>query len=302
MKPRHLLDMLLLAALWGASFLFMRLGAASFGPVALAGVRVLGASACLLPLLFWRGEWPALRQHWRPIFGVGLTNSALPFVCFGVAALAIEGGLSAILNASTPLWASLIAWLWLGDRPGVHRSVGLGIGFAGVVWLAGDQAGWKAGSHGISPGVAVLACLLATLLYGFSANFTRRYLSGVPSMALAAGSQLSAGLALLLPMWLAWPEHSPSALAWLAAALLAVLCTGLAYVLFFRLLNQIGASRAVSVTFLIPAFAMAWGALLLDETITPAMLLACGVIVLGTALVTGLWQPRWPWGGTHGKP
>jgi drug/metabolite transporter (DMT)-like permease len=294
MKPRDLAELLALAALWGASFLFMRLGAAAFGPVALAGLRVVGASAVLLPVLLWRGEAGALRQHWRPILLVGLTNSALPFLCYGVAALAITGGLSAVFNATTPLWGALIAWLWLKDRPGAPKLLGLAIGFAGVLWLAGDKASFQPGAAGISPALAVLACSAATLMYGFSGCFTRRYLTGVPSMALACGSQLASSLLLLpLALW-QWPAQPPGAQAWAAVAALAVLCTGLAYVLYFRLIAHVGAANAMSVTFLIPAFAVLWGALWLDETVNGAMLGACAVILLGTALVTGLlrWPPR----------
>lgn len=284
----HLGELLLLAALWGASFLFMRLSAAEFGPVALAGVRVVGASAFLLPVLAWRGEWPALRQHWRPIALVGLTNSGLPFLCYGIAALAISSGLSSVFNATTPLWGALIGWCWLKDRPDAHKALGLALGFAGVLWLAGDQASVKVGDTAVHPLLAILACLAATLMYGFSANFTKRHLQGVPSMALATGSQLSAALLLGPLSLLVWPAQAPSAGAWSAALALALLCTGVAYILYFRLIARIGASHAMSVTFLIPAFAVLWGALFLGESISLTMVMACGVILLGTALVTGL--------------
>ena len=292
MKPKDLAELALLAAIWGASFLFIRLGAAAFGPLALAGLRVVGAVACLLPLLIWRGELRALRQHWRPILLVGITNSALPFICFGVAALAITGGLSAIFNATTPLWGALIAWAWLGERPSGRKGLGLALGFAGVLWLAWDRASFHPGEHGVSPALAVAACLCATLMYGFSANFTRRRLTGVPSMALTAGSQAGAGLLLIPLMVTHWPEVPPSPVAWLAAVLLAVLCTGLAYVLYFRLIGRVGASNAMTVTFLIPAFAVLWGALFLGETLSATMVGACAVILLGTALVTGLLPRR----------
>ncbi|MBQ0931551.1 DMT family transporter [Ideonella alba] len=288
MKPAHLAELLLLAALWGASFLFIRMGAHEFGPLALAGLRVAGASLLLLPVLLSRGEWPALRLHWRRIALVGLTNSAIPFVCYGVAALAITGGLSSIFNATTPLWGALIGWWWLGDRPTKHKALGLALGFGGVLWLAGGHASFKPGEHGVSPALAVAACLLATLMYGFSANFTKRHLQGIPSMALAAGSQLSAAAVLVpLALW-AWPTTPPAASSWLAVAALAFACTGVAYILYFRLIAHVGASQAMSVTFLIPAFAVLWGALFLGEAITPVMVAACGVILLGTALVTGL--------------
>ena len=136
MRTSDLGELLLLAALWGASFLFMRMGAAEFGPIALVAVRVGGAALFLMPLLQLRGQMSVLRQHWRPIFLVGLTNSALPFLCFSYAALSITAGLSAIFNAASPLFGAVIAWLWLNDRLNRVRVLGLVIGFAGVLWLA----------------------------------------------------------------------------------------------------------------------------------------------------------------------
>jgi drug/metabolite transporter (DMT)-like permease len=288
----HLLELLALAAIWGGSFLFLRVGAGEFGPVPLAFVRMAGAALLLLPLIAWRGEWPALRRHWRLVAIVSLTNSAVPFVCFGVAALAITGGLSSIFNATTPLWGALIAWIWLGDRPGRWRLVGLAIGFAGVAWLAGSKASLQPGEHGISAAWAIAACLIATFLYGWSASFTRKRLAGVPPMVLAGGSQAFGALAMGLPALWTWPAVTPGTASWMAAAGLAVLCSGVAYVLYFRLIAHIGAANAISVTFLIPAFAVGWGALFLGEPLTWTMAGGCAVIVAGTALATGWWAPR----------
>lgn len=291
MKPRDTGELLLLAAIWGASFLFMRMGAGEFGPFALAGLRVLGASLFLAPLLWRRGEWPALRQHWRAIALVGIANSAIPFLCFSYAALAITGGLSSIFNATTPLWGVLIAWWWLRDRPDLNKALGLAVGFAGVLWLAWDKASFKPDASGASSGLAVLACLAATLMYGLAASMTKRWLTGVPPMALATGSQISAAVVLLPLMWGHWPATPPSAGAWGAVVALALLCTGVAYVLYFRLIAHIGATNALSVTFLIPAFAIGWGGLFLGEAVNAAMLGACVVVLVGTSLVTGLWKP-----------
>lgn len=289
MKQADLLELISLATLWGASFLFMRLGAGEFGPVALSFVRVLGATALLLPLLARQSQLGALRTHWRPIFVVGLTNSALPFLCFSYAALSINAGLSAVFNAATPLFGAVIAWLWLKDKLTPARIAGLVIGFGGVLWLVWDQAAFKPGAS--SSGWAVLACLGATVLYGFSASFTKRYLTGVPPMAVAAGSQLSATLFLALPALWWWPQQMPSAQGWLFAMVLAVACTGLAYLLFFRLIAHIGPANAISVTFLIPVFAVIWGAVFLGERVNLAMALGCAVILLGTSLATGVLRP-----------
>jgi len=288
LKGADLAELFGLAALWGASFLFMRLGAAEFGPAPLAALRVIGATLCLLPLLRARGQWPALRAHWRPIFVVGITNSALPFLCYSYAALSITAGLSSIFNAATPLFGAAIAWWWLKDRLTPSRLLGLTIGFAGVLWLAWDKASFKPGGSGW----AVVACLAATFLYGLSASFTKRHLAGVAPLAVASGSQLAAALALAVPAWWWWPAASPSATAWAAAAALAVLCTALAYVMFFRLIAHIGPANTIAVTFLIPMFAVLWGWMLLSERVTPAMALGGVGILLGTGLATGM--VRWP--------
>jgi len=292
MRRRDIAELLALAAVWGASFLFMRMGAAAFGPVALAAVRVVGASLFLMPLLAMRGELGALRTHWKPILVVGLTNSALPFLCFSYAALSISAGLSAIFNATAPLWGALIAWLWLKDRLTPWRIAGLCIGFAGVLGLAWQKASFQPGADGLATGWAVLACLLGTLLYGFSANFTKKRLDRVPPMALAAGSQLAAALALALPGLVFRPAQIPGAGAWAPAIALALLCTGVAYVMYFRLIANAGPANALSVTFLVPAFAVLWGALFLHESLTPEMVAGCAVILVGTALATGLVKPR----------
>ena len=292
MRRRDLGELLLLAAIWGASFLFTRLGASEFGAIALSWLRVAGASLVLLPLLRWRGETAALRAHWRPIFILGITNSALPFVLFSYALLSITASLSSIFNSASPLFGALIAWLWLKDRLSASRIAGLAIGFAGVLGLAGDEARLSSQADATSGLLAVLACLLASLSYGWSVNFTKRHLSGVPAMAVAAGSQLAAALVLLAPaLWL-WPASMPGAAAWANVAALAVLCTGLAYVLYFRLIAHTGPANAIAVTYLIPAFAVLWGGLFLGERPTAAMLGGCAVILIGTALATGLLRPR----------
>jgi drug/metabolite transporter (DMT)-like permease len=144
----------------------------------------------------------------------------------------------------------------------------------------------------VSPALAIALCLLATLLYGYSANFTKRHLTGVPPLAQAAGSQLSAAIVLAGPATFLWPTHAPAIAAWNAALALAFLCTGVAYALYFRLIARLGPANAVSVTFLIPVFAVMWGRLFLHETLGATMCGGCAVVVLGTALSTGFWRPR----------
>ncbi len=266
----------------------MRIGVPEFGPLPLTALRVGIAALCLLPLVLWHGHLRVLRTHWRAITIVGLFNSAVPFVLFSVAALAINAGLSSIFNATAPLWGAVIAWLWLQDRLSASRVLGLVIGFVGVVFLAWGKASFKPAEHGVSAALAIGACLLATLCYGFAANYTKQRLAGVPPLAVAAGSQAAATAVLVLPaLWFA-PQTMPSATSWGSVIVLALLCTAVAYLLFFRLIAHLGASRAITVTYLIPVFAVLWGALFLREQITLSMTAGCAVILVGTALASGL--------------
>ncbi len=281
-----------LAALWGASFLFMRIGGHEFGALPTAGLRVAVATLFLLPILLWRGLGPQLAQHWRKVLFVGIFNSAIPFVCFTYALLSISTGLSAILNASVPLFGALVAWLWLGDRPQRTRMLGLVIGFVGVSMLAWDKASFKPDASGLSSGWAVLACLLACVCYAIAASFTKRYLGGLPALVTAAGSQLGAALFLVLPALWFWPPQTPGAGAWMAVLALGVLCTGVAYILFFWLIENIGPARALTVTFVLPVFAVIYGLIFLGETVSLWMLLCATIIICGTALSADLIKLR----------
>ncbi|MEP6790731.1 MAG: DMT family transporter, partial [Ramlibacter sp.] len=282
-SKRWTVDFALLAAIWGGSFLFMRIGTVEFGALPTAAVRVGIASAFLLPLLVLRGLGQQLRARWKMIFAIGVLNSGIPFACFSFALLSITTGLSAILNATVPLFGALIAWAWLKDRPAGSRVLGLAVGFAGVAMLAWDKASFKPDASGVAPGWAVLACLLATFCYGLAATATKRYLSGLPPLVTATGSQLGATLGLALPaIWL-WPAQPPSLKAWLALVVVGVVCTGIAYILYFRLIEQAGPARALAVTFLVPVFAVFYGVLFLAEPVTGWMLLCGAVIVFGTA-------------------
>jgi drug/metabolite transporter (DMT)-like permease len=278
-----------LGAIWGSSFMFMRLAVADFGPVATATLRVSLGALFLLPLLLWRGQWPALRARWPAIFFVGLLNSGIPFALFAFSLLTITTGLSSIINATVPMFGALVAWLWLGERPGLWRIAGLVLGFIGVSLLAWDQAGVR--ETDVHPIWAMLACLGACISYALAASYTRLYLHDVPPLAAATGSQIGAALGMALPaLWL-WPQQAPSQAAWLSLLVLGALCTGVAYLLYFRLLGSASPTRALAVTYLIPLFAVSYGVTLLDEPFTPGMGLSALVILLGTAMATGMIDP-----------
>ncbi len=286
------LDFLLLSAIWGASFLFTRHAVVEFGTWATAALRVGIAAAVLLPILVWRGQLNWLRSHGRQLLVLGLFSSAIPFACFAFALLSISTGLSSILNATTPLSGALIAWIWLKDRPDWLRALGLAIGFAGVVLLASGKASFKPDATGVVTGWAVLACLLATLCYGISASYARRHLVGVPPLVMTAGSQGAATVFLVGPALWAWPEATPGWQAWGAIAVVGVLCTAVAYLLYFRLIDRRGPTSGLTVTFVVPVFALFYGWALLDETVTAWMIACCAIIAAGTALSTGLIKRR----------
>ena len=298
-KP-WLLDFILLGAMWGSSFLFTRLAVVEFGTFTSAGLRVVIGAAVLLLILLLKGQLGGLAPHWRKSFFVGILNSAIPFVCFAWALLTITTGLSSIMNATVPLFGALVAWLWLKDRPNGSRILGLAIGFIGIVMLAWDSVSHTPGaSAGGASGSSlndnandniypILVLLFACLCYGIAASFSKRFLSQVPPLITAAGSQCGATLALLVPMLWFWPARNPSATAWAAMLMSGVVCTGLAYILFFRLIGRIGPAKAMTVTFLIPVFAVFFGVVFLGEAVTLWMLVCGLVIVCGTVLSTGL--------------
>ncbi len=286
-------EFVLLALLWGSSFLFMREGAHEFDPFATAWVRISLAALILTPVLIWRREVRVLKQHWRPALSSGLLNAGIPFACYAYALMHINTGLTSILNATTPLFGALIAWVWLGDKLNVTRALGLALGFTGVVLLASDVPGgisFKAGGSGL----AVVACLVATFCYGIAGSFTKRYLHNVPSLVTTTGSLWGASLGLTVPALLSWPSDMPSLHAWGALGIAGLLCTALAYVLYFRLMTRTGPARAMTVTYLIPVFANVFGVIFLDEVVTHWMMGCALVIVLGTALASGLIQRKKP--------
>ncbi|WP_163392266.1 DMT family transporter [Enterovibrio norvegicus] len=284
MKQKDVAELLLLAALWGASFLFIRYAVPDFGPFALIMVRVVLASVLLLPILMLRKQLHEFRANWLHSCCVGLFSSAIPFVLFAFAMMNVSSGFAAILNTSTPIWGAIIAYFWLGDKLTYTRMTGLFIGVVGVMVLVWGKLDF--GSSGL--GWSLLAVIGATVFYGISASYAKRFLKGVPPLVTAAGSQIGSSVALFPLGLLFWPEVNPSQASWIAAIILGFVSTGFAYILYFRLIERVGPTNAITVTYLIPLFAAVWGYFLLDESVTLRMILGAGTIFLGTALATGL--------------
>ncbi len=272
------LELGLLGAIWGASFLFMRVAVPDFGAMALVEVRLALGSLVLLPFL-WRARAQFPAKLWPKLAIIGALNSAMPFMLFAWAAKTAPAGVGAITNAMTVLFTALVGFLFFGEKIGARRAIALVAGFLGVIVLASDK------TAGASIGWAVAAGAGASFLYGVGINLVRRHLTGLPPAAVASAT-LGVAALLTLPFAIAnWPTHAVAMKSWLSAGMLGVLCTGLAFVMYYRLIARIGAGRASTVTYLIPVFGVAWAWLLLDEPLTLKMGIA-GVMILGSVALS----------------
>jgi drug/metabolite transporter (DMT)-like permease len=264
----------------------MRVAAPQFGPVPLIAARVGIGAIFLMIVLAQRGGMNRLYRTAGPLIVLGAMNAAVPFSLFAWAVLYVTAGFAAVLNSTAPLFGALVAFIWLRDRLAPSRVVGLVIGFAGVLILV-----WKrltfSGDGGALP---VLAGLAAAVLYGISANYTKRKLTGVDPLVTATGSMVAATLMLIPPAAWSWPERMPTLAGWVSAILLGVVCTGVALIFYYRLIERVGPSKTLTVTYLIPVFGVFWGRVFLDERLTSDMVAGCTVILMGTALATGAVQ------------
>lgn len=295
MRGRDLAYLLILAAIWGGSFLFMRIAVFELGAFAMIFVRLAVAAMVLLPVLFWRGKWPALRARWRPIAVVGCLNSAIPFVLIAYAARELNAGLLSIMNAVTPLAGAAVAWVWLKESLPPSRVLGLALGMAGILILVWDTLSASVGG----PLPAVLAGIAGPCFYGLAACYTKRYLTGADTLACTTGGMTAATALLAVPAFLTWPQVPVSAGAWAATVVLGVLCTGFAYLLLFQLIARVGPQKAITVTFLVPVFGVLWGWLWLDEVLNWRVIAGALVVLAGTALATGVVERRAAQPGTR---
>jgi len=270
-------ELTVLGAIWGASFLFMRVSAREFGALPLVEVRLVLGALILLPLL-WRGRAQFKRAHILPLLFISAINSAIPFSLFAWAAQRAPAGIGAITNATAVMFTALVAFALYGEHITKRRAAGLLAGFVGVAVLAsGKTAGGSVWS-------AALAGTFAAFLYGIGGNLVRRQLAGIPSGAVAAGTLLCASVLLAPFAILSWPRTAIPLHSWASAILLGVLCTGIAYLIYFRLIYRVGATRASTVTYLIPLFGVIWAWIVLGEPLTLTMAIAGALILSGVAL------------------
>lgn len=297
MSVSQLLQLVLLAAIWGASFLFMVIATPQFGALALIEMRVLLAALVLLPFWWFREgnkQIVLIRENLATLFWVGLLNSAAPFVLFAYSVLYISGGVASVLNSTAPIWGALVAWLWLKERLSVAASLGLIVGVTGVIILvSGELFSEQASSiDSVNRATGLLAAAVAPILYGIAANLTSAKLGKISPLTNTTFSLIAASIILLPLALFNLPAQMPSQAAWLCVIILAVVCTSLASLMFFRLIAQIGSTRAITVAFLIPVFGTLWGVIFIGETVSITMIVGMAIILLGTALAVGILQPK----------
>lgn len=265
-----------LAAIWGASFLFIRIAAPVIGPVATADLRMLIAGVALLVYYALTGFDAQWRLRWREYVAIGVLNSAAPFLLFAYAALELSAGLLAVLNATSPMWAALLGAVVLREPLTTGRAAGLVIGMAGVAIVSGPEASAR--------WLSMAAALGAALCYALTGIALKRWGRDAPARGMAVGTQLTGGL-LLLPVLAIAPPGSITPGVAGAMLALGLVCGALAYMLYFRLISEIGVTGALTVTYLIPLFGVLWGALALGEALTLARVLGALVVTVGTLLV-----------------
>ena len=293
-------SLLLLSAIWGASFLFLRMTSAPFGPLFLIELRMLTALVALLPVFLITGKLDDLLQNWGKIFIASLITMAVPFCLLAFATLSIGAGLASIINASVPFFTAILGFLLFRQALSFLGVLGLVIGFAGVVVLAVEPAG--SGGDSGEKLLAVAAGLVASFLYGLGANYTARYLQGISGLAITTGCLIYSSLYLAPFAYLQQPEVMPTGPIWWAVITLGAICTGLAFVMFYRLIARIGSTRTVTVTLLAPMFSIVWGWMILDEQLTLVMAFGSVLVLSGVAMTTGKIPGRRAAQQTNGSP
>jgi len=284
MNTKQIGALLLLSALWGGSFLFMRIAAPVLGPVQLIELRVLIAGVALLVYMLVTRSAFDLRARWKHYLVIGIINSAIPFTLIATAELYLTAGLAATLNATSPLFGAVVAAIWINEALTKKKVIGLALGLLGVSILVG----WSPFPFSLTLAISVAASLAAAACYGIGGVYTKVFMQGASSKAVATCSQLGAALVLLPLMFVAPSRHAPTPIVLLAVVALALLGTAVAYLLYFWLIEHAGPTRALTVTFLAPIFGVLWGTVLLSEPLSLSTFIGFGIILMGTGFVTGI--------------
>lgn len=279
--------LVLLAGIWGASYLFIRVASPVFGPFVLIEGRVILAGAVLWIYAAITGQMPDLRTGWQRYPVLGALSGAIPFTLIAASELYLPASLAAILNATTPLFTAVVAAIALGERLTPARLCGLALGTIGV----GVLVGWSPVPLNGGLVFGVVTSLIAALSYGLGGVYASRTFHGVPPLTMAIGQQAGAAVLLLPFAAVALPRAHFTAPAFLNFLGLALLSTAIAYLIYYPLIKQVGPTRTLSVTFLIPLFGLLWGALFLHEHIGPGTLIGLAIILSSITLIAGV-RPR----------
>jgi drug/metabolite transporter (DMT)-like permease len=275
-----------LAALWGASFLFIRIASPVFGPILTIQGRVSLAAAALIVLILLSGKSLYFKQKWREYFIIGALNAAIPFTLIATAALYLPASMSAILNSLTPLFTAFVIWGWMQEKLSLRKWLGTVVGVSGVAILVG----WSTVLFTKEVMIAVILSVLSTIAYALAGVYAKKSFDGVPALSLAAGQQLAASILLLPFTFINFPTSSSgiTTIAVLSVVGLAIFCTAIAYLLYFYLITNVGPAKTLSVTFLIPVFGMMWGSFFLQEELTVGMIVGLFVILGSVFLISDL--------------
>ena len=284
MRPADLARLIALAAMWGASYLFMRYAVPSFGPVPLIELRVLVAGIALAAFLAATGRVVGWRRHWRAYLFVGAVGLATPFVLIAKALTTIDASTAAILNALSPLFATLVAAAWIRDPITPAKMTGIALCLAGTAVLVG----WTPAPMSAAELAAAGMSIAATAIYGYTIVFTKVYLKDASPMGTSAGTLLMAAIALAPLVPVSHVEAPIPPMAWLEAFGLAIVSTTFAFILYYRLIADVGPVKAITVTLLVPIFGMIWGVLFLGEPVTAGRIAGCAIILAGCSLILGL--------------
>lgn len=270
--------------MWGASYLFMRYAVPHLGSVLLIELRVLIAGVALAVFLYATGGTVGWKQHWRAYLFVGAVGLALPFVLIAEALTSIDASTAAILNALSPLFASIVAALWIRDPVTPAKAAGIALCLAGTAVLVGWTPTPMTPRQLLAAGMSVAA----TAIYGYTIVFTKVKLKHASPLGTAAATLLFAALALAPFSPTARDLSAVPPMAWAALAGLAIVSTTVAFIFYYRLIADVGPVKAITVTLLVPVFGMLWGVIFLGEPVTPGRLAGCAIILAGCALILGL--------------
>jgi drug/metabolite transporter (DMT)-like permease len=287
MKPKDFAGLILLGALWGGSFLFIRVAVPALGPFVLVGLRVGLAAAALFLYAFAANRLPKIRRRWRSFLVLGFLNAAVPFSLISAAEIHLTASLAAILNSTTVIFTAIVAAVWMGDALTTRKVVGIILGIVGVTVLVG----WDPTALNGIVLLSVAAMLGGSLSYALGATYAKQAFSGIPPLGMAIGQQ-AAAMVLLLPLAaVSLPAEPPSLVVSLAMLGLALPSTAVAYLIYFQLIENVGPTSTVTVTLLVPVFGLLFGVLLLDEPFGFGTLAGLGIVLSSVVLITGI-APR----------